>query len=69
MGAGAAGARACHAVRLAEMPGDVAVVSHGLALSLFLGLDPEAWRQIPLPALAIVEPETRRGLEPWRGST
>ena len=44
---------------------DVAVVSHGLALSLFLGLVPEEWERIPLPAVAIVDPETRRLLGPW----
>jgi broad specificity phosphatase PhoE len=50
---------------VATAPGDVAVVSHGLALSLYLGLEPEEWERIALPALAVVEPETRRVLEPW----
>lgn len=59
---------ACIDRLVAEATGDVAVVSHGLALSLYLGLTPDEWERIPLPALAVVDPETRRVLEPWRGA-
>ena len=50
---------------VAATPGDVAVVSHGLALSLFLGLAPEEWERIRLPAVAVVDPKSRRLLVPW----
>lgn len=35
----------------AEADGDVAVVSHGRALAVFLGLSPEEWARLELPAI------------------
>ena len=35
----------------AEAEGDLAVVSHGRALALFLGLSPEEWARLELPAI------------------
>ena len=40
--------------RLRDVDGDVAVVSHGRALALHLGLSPEEWAAIPLPAVVAV---------------
>jgi broad specificity phosphatase PhoE len=34
-----------------QAAGDVVVVTHGLVISLYLGLSFEQWRQLPLPAL------------------
>jgi len=52
---------------VAPTRGDVAVVSHGLALSLFLGLTPGDWERIPLPAVAVADPSAGCVLEPWAG--
>jgi broad specificity phosphatase PhoE len=40
----------------ARADGPVAIVSHGLALSLHLGLSVDEWRQIALPAVAVDRP-------------
>lgn len=39
--------------------GPRAVVSHGLVLSLYLGLAHEEWQRVPLPAVAAVDRERR----------
>jgi broad specificity phosphatase PhoE len=52
---------------LAGTDGDVGVVSHGLALSLYLGSSFEEWRRIELPAVAVVDPDTGTMLQPWAG--
>ena len=66
---------ACVARLLEELTGDIALVSHGTVLSLYLawlrGEDRVAlaeWEAIPLPAVAVVDPSARRILEPWRGA-
>ena len=58
---------------LDEVSGDVVVVSHGTALSLYLAwlrtherVDLDEWEAIPLPAVAVVDPATRRIVESWR---
>lgn len=48
--------------------GPVAVVSHGLVLALYLGLRPDEWERIALPALAVADLDTSRLLEPFRGA-
>jgi broad specificity phosphatase PhoE len=58
---------ACIARLAGEARGDVAVVSHGLALSLYLGASFEEWERIELPAVAIVDADTRSPLRPWTG--
>jgi hypothetical protein len=40
--------------RLRDADGDVAVVSHGRALAIHLGLTPAEWAAIPLPAVVAV---------------
>jgi broad specificity phosphatase PhoE len=50
---------------VAESAGPLAVVSHGLVLSLWLGLSPEEWERIPLPAVAVADAETRRLARPF----
>ncbi|GIV96306.1 MAG: hypothetical protein KatS3mg057_0963 [Herpetosiphonaceae bacterium] len=57
---------------LAETQGSLALVSHGLILSLYLasltGLDIpnlEEWAAIPLPAVAIVDPSVGRVVAPF----
>ena len=56
---------ACIDRLVAVAQGDVAVVSHGLALSLLLALEPVEWERFPLPAVAVADPRTRRILRPW----
>jgi len=51
--------------RVLAADGDTAVVSHGLALSLYLGSSLEEWKRIPLPAVAVVDAATRDVLRPW----
>ena len=55
--------------------GDLAVVSHGTVLSLYLArlrrqerVALTDWEAIPLPAVAVVDPVERRILESWRGT-
>src|SRR5919197_3445278 len=50
---------------LATASGDAAIVSHGLALSLYLGSSFTEWERIPLPAVAVLDAATRRVIEPW----
>jgi broad specificity phosphatase PhoE len=57
----------------AASSGPIAVVSHGLALSLLVGhlrgqtqVDLAEWRAIPLPALAILDLDSRRLVAPFR---
>ena len=66
---------ACVARLLEALAGDVALVSHGTVLSLYLawlrGEERVAlaeWEAIPLPAVAVVDPAGRRIVEPWRGT-
>lgn len=42
-----------------QTDGDLVVVAHGLVLSLYLGLDPEEWAAMPLPAVAVVDGDSR----------
>lgn len=41
------------------------VVSHGLALSLYLGLTPAEWEAIALPAVALVDPADGKLVRPF----
>jgi broad specificity phosphatase PhoE len=59
---------------LDEWSEDLAVVSHGTVLSLYLAalrgqprVSLEEWRAIPLPAVAVVDPVGRRVVESWTG--
>lgn len=45
--------RACIDGLVGEIEGPIAVVSHGLALSLYAGLTFEEWNAMPLPAVAL----------------
>ena len=45
----------------------VCVVSHGLVLSLYLGLTADEWRGIALPSVAVVDPSTGRMIQPFTG--
>ncbi len=58
---------------LAEVAGDLALVSHGTVLSLYLAwlrrherVELAEWEAIPLPGVAVIDPSGRRILEPWR---
>lgn len=51
--------------RLLGEAGDVAVVSHGRALAALLGLAPEEWAAIGLPATAVADARTLRLVEPF----
>ena len=51
---------------VARLGGDAAVVSHGRALALLLGLTPGEWAAIPLPAVAVADATTLRLCEPFR---
>lgn len=51
---------------VARLGDDAAVVSHGRALALLLGLTSDQWAAIPLPAVAVADPETFRLCEPFR---
>ena len=48
--------RACIDGLVAEIEGPIAVISHGLALSLYAGLTFDEWDAIPLPAVALGGP-------------
>lgn len=50
---------------LAGHDGDVALVSHGRALAILLGLSPREWAAIPLPAVAVADARTLRLAEPF----
>lgn len=50
---------------LAGHEGDAAVVSHGRALAILLGLSPGEWAAIPLPAVAVADAGALRLLEPF----
>ena len=50
---------------VAASEGDVAVVSHGLVLSLYLRLTPAEWRRIALPAVAAVDASSLRVVAPF----
>jgi broad specificity phosphatase PhoE len=52
---------------LAAASGDVAVVSHGLVLGLFLGSTVAEWERIELPAVAVLDAGTRTPVRPWSG--
>ena len=57
----------CIARLVAEGRGPLAIVSHGLVLSLYLALTPAEWEAIPLPAVAVADPLRRTLLRPWTG--
>jgi broad specificity phosphatase PhoE len=58
---------ACIERIVASDDGEVAVVSHGLALSLYLGSSLAEWERIPLPAVAVVDPAGPQVIQPWSG--
>lgn len=74
--------RACDAQRrivagvneiAAQASGPVAIVSHGLVLSLLVAhlrrethVDVDEWRALPLPALAVMDRDTWQLIEPFR---
>ena len=51
---------------VAETDGPLAIVSHATVLALYLGLTHDEWAAIPLPAVAVADPHTRRLLGPFR---
>jgi broad specificity phosphatase PhoE len=51
---------------VAETDGPLAIVSHATVLALYLGLTHDEWAAIPLPAVAVVDPRTRRLLRPFQ---
>ncbi len=64
---------ACVERLLAASRGDLAIVSHGTVLTLYLAslrgqapVDLAVWEAIPSPAVAVVDPAGRRILQPWR---
>ena len=59
---------------LAASSGDLALVSHGTVLSLYLSwlrgqerVDLDEWAALSLPAVAVVDPSARTIVVPWRG--
>ena len=46
---------ACIDRLVADAVGDVAVISHGVVLSVFLGLSAQEWERIPFPAIAVLQ--------------
>lgn len=50
---------------LAGHDGDAAVVSHGRALAILLGLSPAEWAAIPLPAVAVADAGDLRLVQPF----
>jgi hypothetical protein len=50
----------------AETDGPLAIVSHATVLALYLGLTHDDWAVIPLPAVAVADPRTRRLLRPFQ---
>lgn len=56
-----------------EHEGPLAVVSHGMALTLYLAWlrgrppDLEEWREMPLPAVCVVDRAARAVVAPWHG--
>jgi broad specificity phosphatase PhoE len=57
----------CATRLVAAASGPVAVVSHATVMALDLGLTPEEWVAIPLPAVAVADPASRRLLWPFVG--
>jgi broad specificity phosphatase PhoE len=51
---------------VSETAGPLAVVSHATVLALYLGLTRDEWAAIPLPAVAVADPRTRRLLRPFQ---
>jgi broad specificity phosphatase PhoE len=51
---------------VAETHGSLAIVSHATVLALYLGLTPDEWAAIPLPAVAVADPRDRRLLRPFQ---
>jgi broad specificity phosphatase PhoE len=65
---------ACIERLLPASRGDLALVSHGTVLSLYLSwlrgqerVDLDEWAAISLPAVAVVDPSARTIVVPWRG--
>ena len=56
----------CVAGLVAETDGPLAIVSHATVLALYLGLTHAEWTAIPLPAVAVADPRTRRLLRPFQ---
>lgn len=50
----------------AETDGPLAIVSHATVLALYLGLTHDEWAAIPLPAVAVADPRTRRVLRSFQ---
>ena len=42
-------------------------LTHATILALYLGLTPDEWRAIPLPAVAVADPTRRQLLSPFAG--
>jgi len=55
----------CIARLVRDAAGPCAVVSHGLVLSLYLGLAVADWQAITLPAVAVVDADTDTLLQPF----
>jgi broad specificity phosphatase PhoE len=60
---------------LVASSGDLALVSHGTILSLYLSwlrgeerVDLDEWEAISLPAVTVVDPSARTIVVPWRGA-
>ncbi len=51
---------------VAETDGPLAIVSHATVLALYLGLTHDEWAAIPLPAVAVADPRTRRVLRSFQ---